>query len=47
MKQCSVCQEEFADKFTFCPIDGTPLKEFAAVKEYAAASAAAPSVVES
>jgi TonB family protein len=28
MKQCSVCQEEFADKFTFCPIDGTPLQQF-------------------
>src|SRR4051812_44243750 len=25
MKQCSVCQEEFADKFSFCPVDGTPL----------------------
>ncbi len=27
MKQCSVCQEEFADKFSFCPVDGTPLNE--------------------
>ncbi len=25
MKYCSVCQEEFADKFSFCPVDGTPL----------------------
>jgi TonB family protein len=25
MKQCSTCQEEFADKFSFCPVDGTPL----------------------
>lgn len=25
MKQCSTCQEEFADKFAFCPVDGTPL----------------------
>jgi TonB family protein len=25
MKQCSQCQEEFADKFGFCPVDGTPL----------------------
>ena len=25
MKFCSVCQEEFADKFSFCPVDGTPL----------------------
>jgi TonB family protein len=30
MKQCSVCQEEFADKFTFCPIDGAPLAAFSA-----------------
>ncbi len=26
MKFCSTCQEEFADKFSFCPVDGTPLK---------------------
>ncbi len=25
MKQCSTCQDEFADKFSFCPVDGTPL----------------------
>jgi TonB family protein len=25
MKYCSVCKEEFADKFSFCPVDGTPL----------------------
>jgi hypothetical protein len=25
MKFCSRCQEEFADKFSFCPVDGTPL----------------------
>ena len=25
MKQCSTCQEQFADKFSFCPVDGTPL----------------------
>jgi TonB family protein len=25
MKQCPQCQEEFADKFGFCPVDGTPL----------------------
>src|SRR5215210_888532 len=25
MKLCPVCQEEFADKFSFCPVDGTPL----------------------
>src|SRR4026208_2398617 len=25
MKFCSACKEEFADKFSFCPVDGTPL----------------------
>jgi len=30
MKQCTTCQEEFADKFSFCPVDGTPLNELAA-----------------
>ncbi|HEX8143045.1 MAG TPA: hypothetical protein VF553_10660, partial [Pyrinomonadaceae bacterium] len=30
MKLCSVCQEEFADKFSFCPVDGTPLQGFVA-----------------
>src|SRR5947209_12089767 len=27
MKQCSTCREEYADKFSFCPVDGTPLAE--------------------
>jgi TonB family protein len=30
MKLCTTCQEEFANKFSFCPIDGTPLNELAA-----------------
>jgi TonB family protein len=30
MKQCPTCQEEFANKFSFCPVDGTPLNELAA-----------------
>lgn len=30
MKFCSKCQEEFADKFSFCPVDGTPLTAVAA-----------------
>src|ERR1043165_5814088 len=25
MKFCSRCEEEFADKFSFCPVDGTQL----------------------
>ncbi len=28
MKFCSTCQEEFADKFSFCPVDGAPLNGF-------------------
>ena len=27
MKQCPTCQEEFANKFSFCPVDGTPLSD--------------------
>ena len=27
MKQCPNCQEEFANKFSFCPVDGTPLAD--------------------
>ena len=30
MKFCSRCQEDFADKFSFCPVDGTPLTVIAA-----------------
>src|ERR1700704_3322932 len=25
MKFCDTCQEQFADRFSFCPVDGTPL----------------------
>lgn len=25
MKFCNTCHEEFADRFSFCPVDGTPL----------------------
>ena len=32
MKQCPTCQEEFANKFSFCPVDGTPLDEATATK---------------
>jgi TonB family protein len=27
MKECPTCREAFADKFVFCPTDGTPLNE--------------------
>src|SRR4051794_30050101 len=33
MKFCSVCQEEFAEKFSFCPVDATPLTSAARVEE--------------
>jgi len=38
MKFCNTCQEEFADRFSFCPVDGTPLTAAAV----AAASQSAP-----
>ncbi|CDM65243.1 energy transducer TonB [Pyrinomonas methylaliphatogenes] len=31
MKRCPTCQEEFADQFSFCPVDGTPLNGLHAV----------------
>ena len=37
MKHCPTCQEEFANKFSFCPVDGTPLDE-------AQAASAAPPI---
>src|SRR5688500_1985674 len=37
MKQCPTCQEEFADKFGFCPVDGTPLDGHVAAPETLAA----------
>jgi TonB family protein len=30
MKLCSTCHDEFADKFSFCPVDGTPLSSVVA-----------------
>src|SRR5687768_853990 len=33
MKFCSRCEEAFADKFSFCPVDGTPLTVVAAKVE--------------
>jgi TonB family protein len=30
MKRCKACDEEFEDKFSFCPVDATPLNELAA-----------------
>src|SRR5438874_9450555 len=39
MKFCSTCEEQFADRFSFCPVDGTPLS---AVPTAPAASVSAP-----
>lgn len=33
MKFCDTCQEQFADRFSFCPVDGTPLNAVAAAPE--------------
>jgi TonB family protein len=33
MKFCSVCEEEFADKFSFCPVDATPLSPMVRAEE--------------
>jgi TonB family protein len=30
MKRCNACDEEFENKFSFCPVDDTPLNELAA-----------------
>lgn len=47
MKQCPTCQEEFADKFGFCPVDGTPLGVAAAPQAAATAQIVEESVVTS
>ena len=46
MKFCSTCQEQFADRFSFCPVDGTPLSAVAAAP-VAPPKANAPVDVES
>ena len=53
MKVCSTCKEEFADKFGFCPVDGTPLNVLVSEMEestdnsasWSAASASDPSAI--
>jgi TonB family protein len=42
MKFCSTCKEEFADKFSFCPVDGTSLNVFVAEPEEKFVHTAAP-----
>src|SRR5256884_372812 len=45
MKFCNTCQEQFADRFSFCPVDGTPLSEVQAAT-VASPKASAPADVE-
>lgn len=51
MKKCPTCQEEFSDKFRFCPVDSTPLTNgydasaVDVVTQHAAARESAPAVV--
>src|SRR5437762_9731278 len=45
MKFCNSCQEQFADRFSFCPVDGTPLSAVPAPK-VAPANTSAPVDVE-
>src|SRR6266540_120416 len=49
MKFCSTCKEEFADKFSFCPVDGTPLNVLISEPENKVVSSASftDSVIES
>ena len=42
MKFCSTCKEEFADKFSFCPVDGTPLGALVSEPKTNVVSEAAP-----
>ncbi len=44
MKQCSTCQDEFANKFSFCPVDGTPLTNISTVESSPMFDTAAPHV---
>ena len=45
MKFCNTCQEQFADRFSFCPVDGTPLSAVPAVSA-APTSNVAPADIE-
>lgn len=38
MKFCNTCQEEFADRFSFCPVDGSPLSVAPAAKSIESAN---------
>jgi TonB family protein len=45
MKFCDTCQEQFADRFSFCPVDGTPLSAVPAMT-VAPANNVVPSDIE-
>jgi TonB family protein len=42
MKFCKTCQEEFADRFSFCPVDGTPLSAVTTAPAPPASNVSAP-----
>src|SRR6478672_13526988 len=44
MKVCSTCKEEFADKFGFCPVDGTPLNVLVSKPENIVANSASAKI---
>jgi hypothetical protein len=46
MKKCQTCQEEFADTFGFCPVDGVPFEAHAERPQDAGASNVTPAPVE-
>lgn len=50
MKRCTSCQEDFSDKFSFCPVCGTPLNvikaEPASVQKFREESIASPSSIK-
>src|SRR5256714_15604423 len=44
MKFCNTCQEQFADRFSFCPVDGTPLNALPAPEPAVTKAAAAADI---
>ncbi|MDQ3135449.1 MAG: zinc ribbon domain-containing protein, partial [Acidobacteriota bacterium] len=46
MKRCPTCQEEVAEQFSFCPVDGTPLSNGHHPSSVEAVAASAPAARE-
>ena len=44
MKFCSTCRDEYADKFSFCPVDGTPLNGHVPQQEESTVTAVQPEI---